>query len=197
MDYQIQTVENDTTFIDLSKSQIKELHDKVFGEAISNPQAIGMIVKLELTYIPFLLFIVLMVTAINTRWNRNYRRVLKASKEMDATAEQIEKVGMLKGQKLNIWDRFFVYLVTWGSSLYLDTMLMASGISTFPWISIPVAAMVIYKKMRLLVKTSSLQGVDDSDIIERFDSIVDKMLLEPLIEGFGNRIKEFFNTIMK
>lgn len=195
MDYQVETVANDTTFIDLSKSQIKELHDKIFGETISSPKAMGMVVKLELTYIPFLLFIIVMVTAINSRWNRNYKRIVEAYEKTDKTEEQTKNLGMLKGQRLNIWDRFFVYFVTWGSSLYIDTMLMASGIFQFPWLSIPVIISVIYKKMKRLAETSSLQGVDDSDIVERFNSIVEKMMVEPLIESIGKRIKNFFNSI--
>ena len=183
----------DTTFIDISERQLKDLHDKIFGEAIINEQAVGMMVKLELTYIPLLLFIIVMVVAINVRWNRSFTRLDKVSKDMNLSEEQLQKIGMLKAQKLNIWDRMFVYLVVWGSALYLDTMLMASGIFDFPFMAIPVAIIIIYKKLQRLVNTSTLQGIDDSDIKKGFDNILNDMILKPMTEGIADKIKKYLS----
>lgn len=187
MDYQVAT---DTTFIDLSKSQIKELHDTIFGETISSEGSIGMIVKLELTYIPFLLFIIVMVTAVNIRWNRAYKKLHKVLEKMEPTEEIKCKMAKLRSQHLNIYDRFFVYLVIWGSSLYLDATLMASGIFEFPWVSIPVIIGVIYKKLKRLVDTSSLLGVDDEDIIRRFESIIDRMIVKPFVDKISDKVRK-------
>ena len=183
----------DTTFIDISERQLKDLHDKIFGEAIINEQAVGMMVKLELTYIPLLLFIIVMVVAINVRWNRNFARLQKVSEDLDLSEEQLQKIGMLKAQKLNIWDRMFVYLVIWGSALYLDTMLIASGIFDFPFLSIPVAIVIVWKKLQRLVNTSTLQGIDDSDIKERLDNILNDMIVKPMTEGLADRIKKYLS----
>ena len=178
----------DTTFIDISERQLKDLHDKIFGEAIINEQAVGMMVKLELTYIPLLLFIIIMVVAINVRWNRSFARLDKVSESMNLSEEQLQKIGMLKAQKLNIWDRMFVYL-----ALYLDTMLIASGIFDFPFLAIPVAIMIVWKKLQRLVNTSTLQGIDDSDIKERFDNILNDMIIKPMTEGLAEKIKKYLS----
>ena len=194
MNFQTRTeMTTDTTFIDISERQLKDLHDKIFGEVIVNEQAVGMMVKLELTYIPLLLFIIIMVVAINVRWNRNFHRLNNVSKDMNLSEEQMQKIGMLKAQKLNIWDRVFVYLVVWGSALYLDTMLMASGIFEFPFLAIPVAVLIVYKKLNRLINTSTLQGVDDSDIKEGFDNILDKMIVQPMTEGLKEKIKKYLS----
>ena len=100
-----------------------------------------------------------------------------------------EKIGMLKAQRVNIWDRLFVYIFIWGSSLYLDTMFMSFGLFQFPWMSMFVIPIVIYKKLKRLVDTSSLQGIDDSDIVEGFDNIIDKMLMKPLLEKLVEMLK--------
>ncbi|MFA6770351.1 MAG: hypothetical protein WCR71_04185, partial [Bacteroidales bacterium] len=82
----------DTTYIDLSKSQIKELHQRVFGETVINEQAVGMFVKLELTYIPFFFFIVIMVLVINTRWKRTYNKIIEAWEKLPDDKERAEKI---------------------------------------------------------------------------------------------------------
>lgn len=190
MDYQ---VEMDTTYIDFSENQIKELHDRVFGETLLNDKAMGILVKLELTYIPFLLFIVIMVTLVNTRWNRTYKRILKISKTKEQTEERSQKMGILKAQKMNIWDRIFVYLVIWFSSLYIDTIMLASGVFTFPWLVIPVIIMVISKKMKILSHTVSLTHIDDQDLFEGFDKILDEMIVKPLVNSVVTKFKNYFN----
>lgn len=190
MDYQ---VEMDTTYIDFSEKQIKELHDRVFGETLLNDKAMGILVKLELTYIPFLLFIVIMVTLVNTRWNRTYKRILKISKTKEQTEERSQKMGILKAQKMNIWDRIFVYLVIWFSSLYIDTIMLASGVFTFPWLVIPVIILVISKKMKILSHTVSLTHIDDQDLFEGFDKILDDMIVKPLVNSVVTKFKNYFN----
>jgi len=187
----------DTTYIDLSKSQIKELHQRVFGETVINEQAVGMFVKLELTYIPFFFFIVIMVLVINTRWKRTYNKIIEAWEKLPDDKERAEKIKVLKEQNVSIADRLIVYLTIWGSSLFLDGMLMFFGIFNFPWISIPVAIGVVYKKLKKLTQTSSLQGIDDSDLLERFDTILNSMVLKPITDGVTNKLREFFNNTAK
>jgi len=186
----------DTTYIDLSKSQIKELHQRVFGETVINEQAVGMFVKLELTYIPFFFFIVIMVLVINTRWKRTYNKIIEAWEKLPDDKERAEKIKVLKEQNVSISDRLIVYLTIWGSSLFLDGMLMFFGIFNFPWISILVAIGVVYKKLKKLTQTSSLQGIDDSDLLERFDTILN-MVLKPITDGVTNKLREFFNNTAK
>ena len=189
--------EKDTTFIDLSKSQIKNLHDEIFGSTIINEGAFTTIVKLELTYIPFLLFIVIMVTAINIRWNKAYTRLEKVAEKADEernSSDFKEKVSKLKVQRINIYDRFFVYLIIWFSSLYIDGMLMFFGVFDFPWLSIPVIITVITKKLKKLISTNTLLGFDDEDIISNFDSILKDMILKPIIESITSKIKTKFNN---
>ena len=195
MDFQIETEQKtDTTFVDLSKNQIKILHDEIFGQTVINKVSMDAIVKLELTYIPFLLFIIIMVTAINMRWNKAFDRVMTIAKQKEQSDETKAKLVELRIQKLNIYDRFFVYLVIWGSSLYIDSILLFSGITPFPYVSIPVIIMVISKKLKLLSKTSSLLGFDDSDIAENFDKILNDMVVTPLIQGVIDKIKNVINN---
>ncbi len=195
MNFQIETEQKpDTTFVDLSKNQIKILHDEIFGETVVNKVSMNAIVKLELTYIPFLLFIIIMVTAINIRWNKAFHRVMTIAKQKEQSDETKAKLVGLRIQKLNIYDRFFVYLVIWGSSLYVDSILLFSGITPFPYVSIPVIIMVISKKLKLLTKTSSLLGFDDSDIAENFDNILNDMVVTPLIQGVIDKIKNVINN---
>ena len=195
MDFQIETEQKtDTTFVDLSKNQIKILHDEIFGQTVINKVSMDAIVKLELTYIPFLLFIIIMVTAINIRWNKAFDRVMTIAKQKEQSDETKAKLVELRIQKLNIYDRFFVYLVIWGSSLYIDSILLFSGISPFPYVSIPVIIMVISKKLKRLSKTSSLLGFDDSDIANNFDKVLNDMVVTPLIQGVVDKIKNVINN---
>lgn len=195
MDFQIETEQKtDTTFVDLSKNQIKILHDEIFGQTVINKVSMDAIVKLELTYIPFLLFIIIMVTAINMRWNKAYKRVMSIAKQKEQSDEAKAKLVELRIQKLNIYDRFFVYLVIWGSSLYIDSILLFSGITPFPYVSIPVVIMVISRKLKVLSKTSSLLGYDDDGIANNFDKILNDMIVTPLIQGVVDKIKSVINN---
>ena len=195
MNFQLETEQKtDTTFVDLSKNQIKLLHDEIFGQTVINKVSMDAIVKLELTYIPFLLFIIIMVTAINLRWNKAYKRVMDVAKKKELTEETKAKLVELKIQKLNIYDRFFVYFVIWGSSLYVDSILLFAGIINFPYVSIPVVIMVISRKLKVLTKTSSLLGYDDDDIANNFDRILNDMIVTPLIQGVIDKIKNVINN---
>ena len=185
-------VETDTTFVDLSKNQIKLLHDEIFGQTVVNKVSMDAIVKLELTYIPFLLFIVIMVTAINMRWNKAYKRVMNIAKREKQSDDTKSKLIELKIQNRNIYDRFFVYFVIWGSSLYVDSILLFAGIINFPYVSIPVIIMVISRKLKVLTKTSSLLGYDDDDIANNFDKILNDMIVTPMIQAVANKIKRIF-----
>ena len=195
MNFQLETEQTtDTTFVDLSKNQIKLLHDEIFGQTVVNKVSMDAIVKLELTYIPFLFFIIIMVTAINLRWNKAYKRVMDVAKKKELTEETKHKLIELKIQKLNIYDRFFVYIVIWGSSLYIDSILLFAGITPFPYVSIPVIIAVISKKLKRLSQTSNLLGYDDSDIAENFDKILSDMIVTPLIQAIADRIRNIINS---
>ena len=187
-------VETDTTFVDLSKNQIKLLHDEIFGQTVVNKVSMDAIVKLELTYIPFLLFIIIMVTAINMRWNKAFHRVMTIAKKNKQSEETKSKLIELKIQNRNIYDRFFVYFVIWGSSLYVDSILLFAGITPFPYVSIPVIIMVISRKLKVLTKTSSLLGYDDEDIANNFDRILNDMIVTPIIQGVINKIKAMIKS---
>lgn len=193
MNFQLETEQTtDTTFVDLSKNQIKLLHDEIFGQTVVNKVSMDAIVKLELTYIPFLLFIIIMVTAINMRWNKAYKRVMNIAKSEKQSDDTKSKLIELKIQNRNIYDRFFVYFVIWGSSLYVDSILLFAGIINFPYVSIPVIIMVISRKLKVLTKTSSLLGYDDDDIANNFDKILNDMIVTPLIQAVVNKIKKLF-----
>ena len=193
MNFQLETEQTtDTTFVDLSKNQIKLLHDQIFGQTVVNKVSMDAIVKLELTYIPFLLFIIIMVTAINLRWNRAYKRVISVAKKSEQSDETKAKLAGLRIQKLNIWDRMFVYFTILLSSFIVDAYLLFSGITPFPYVVIPVIIIVIGKKLKLLTKTSSLLGYDDSDIVDNFDKILNDMIVTPLIQAVVNKIKKLF-----
>lgn len=193
MEYEIAGAAIDTTFVDLSINEIKMLHDKIFGVAITNESFMETVVKLELAYIPFFFLIIILVVAVNYRWNRSFERISNVYETMPENETHSEKFGMLKMQKRNLLDRLFVYLVIWGASLYIDSMMMAFSIFDFPYASIPMVILVIYKKMSILINTSSLIGYDDTDIKVKFDGIIDKMILNPIIDGISARIKSFFN----
>ena len=187
-------VETDTTFVDLSKNQIKLLHDEIFGQTVVNKVSMDAIVKLELTYIPFLLFIIIMVTAINMRWNKAFHRVMTIAKKNKQSEETKAKLIELKIQNRNISDRFFVYFVIWGSSLYVDSILLFAGITPFPYVSIPVIIMVISRKLKVLTKTSSLLGYDDEDIANNFDRILNDMIVVPMIQAVIDKIKRMIKS---
>ena len=195
MNFQLETEQTtDTTFVDLSKNQIKLLHDEIFGQTVVNKVSMDAIVKLELTYIPFLLFIIIMVTAINMRWNKAFHRVMTIAKKNKQSEETKSKLIELKIQNRNIYDRFFVYFVIWGSSLYVDSILLFAGITPFPYVSIPVIIMVISRKLKVLTKTSSLLGYDDEDIANNFDRILNDMIVTPIIQGVINKIKAMIKS---
>ena len=195
MNFQLETEQKtDTTFVDLSKNQIKLLHDEIFGQTIVNKVSMDAIVKLELTYIPFLLFIIIMVTAINMRWNKAYKRVMNIAKQKEQSDETKAKLVELKIQNRNIYDRFFVYFVIWGSSLYVDSILLFAGIINFPYVSIPVVIMVISRKLKVLTKTSSLLGYNDDDIANNFDKILNDMIVVPMIQAVIDKIKRMINN---
>lgn len=184
----------DTTYIDLSVNQIKSLHEEIFGKAIRSEKTIENVVKLEIAYLPFLIFIIIAVISINTRWNRAYQNIKRIADKMNLSEQTEQRLREMEYKKLDIPDRLFVYLTLWAFSAYIDWTMMTAGIFEFPWLSIPVIILVINKKLRRLAKTSALMKVDDDDIAKHLEEILNQMIITPFLESVQNKITNFLKT---
>lgn len=180
---------NDTIYYQINKKDLKALYGQVFGEMIDERSAKDHI-TLTLTYVPLVLVFTLLITLVNVRWNRAYKRIKDNEPVADLSDEDKENIKKLDLQFYKIPDRIFFYTVIWIVSAIFDTLMVLNGIFDIPWAAIFASIFTISKVIARLVGGSTLMGVDDSDLVENYGKHIRSMLVDSITDKIKNLIKE-------
>lgn len=178
----------DTVFYQVPEKDLKILYEQAFGEMINADSARDHLI-LTLTYVPLILIFILLITLVNIRWNKAYRRLKSKQNEVELSEKDKENIQKLDLQYYKVPDRIFVYTVIWLVSAIFDTLLITFDIFDTPWMAILAAGYSISKIIERLIGGSTLMGVDDSDIIENYGKYVQKMIVDSIPDRIKNLIK--------
>lgn len=180
---------NDTIYYQINKKDLKALYGQVFGEMIDERSAKDHI-TLTITYVPLVLVFTLLITLVNVRWNRAYKRIKGKEPVADLSDEDKENIKKLDLQFYKIPDRIFFYAVIWIVSAIFDTLMVLNDIFDIPWAAIFASIFTISKVIARLVGGSTLMGVDDSDLVENYGKHIRSMLVDSITDKIKNLIKE-------
>jgi hypothetical protein len=178
----------DTVFYQVPEKDLKILYEQAFGEMINADSARDHLI-LTLTYVPLILIFILLITLVNIRWNKAYRRLKSKQSEVELSEKDKENIQKLDLQYYKVPDRIFVYTVIWLVAAIFDTLLITFDIFDTPWMAILAAGYSINKIIERLIGGSTLMGVDDSDIIENYGKYVQKMIVDSIPDRIKNLIK--------
>ena len=180
---------NDTIYYQINKKDLKALYGQVFGEMIDERSAKDHI-TLTITYVPLVLVFTLLITLVNVRWNRAYKRIKDKEPVADLSDEDKKNIKKLDLQFYKIPDRIFFYTVIWIVSAIFDTLMVLNDIFDIPWAAIFASIFTISKVIARLVGGSTLMGVDDSDLVENYGKHIRSMLVDSITDKIKNLIKE-------
>lgn len=178
----------DTVFYQVPEKDLKILYEQAFGEMINADSARDHLI-LTFTYVPLTLIFILLITLVNMRWNKAYKRLKSKQNEVELSEKDKENIQKLDLQYYKVPDRIFVYTVIWLVSAIFDTLLITFDIFDTPWMAILAAGYSINKIIERLIGGSTLMGVDDSDIIENYGKYVQKMIVDSIPDRIKNLIK--------
>ncbi len=179
---------SDTVFYQINKTDLKTLYEQAFGNMIDEEAAKDHL-TLTLTYIPLFLVFALLISLVNARWNKAYRRIKEKQHLADLSEEDKENIKKLDLQYYKIPDRIFFYSVIWVLSAIFDTLMVLNDIFDVPWAAILASVFTISKVITRLVGGSTLMGINDSDLIENYGEYIRKMLVDKIAE----KIKTILN----
>ena len=184
--------DNDTVYVDMQAQTIKKYYTEIFGdtaqEMFTAKDTIKNHVLLFSIYVSLFIFITVTVSIVNVMWNKTYIKLKQTWKNIEPTQKRIIAMSKLSMQKYSIWDRLFIYWFLWFSALSMDAILITSGIVSFPYLAIPLLAMVIKNVIKRLANTYKLKGYNDTDLINNFDVVIKHMIVDPIIKSVTNRI---------
>lgn len=180
---------NDTIYYQINKKDLKALYGQVFGEMIDERSAKDHI-TLTITYVPLVLVFTLLITLVNVRWNRAYKRVKDKKPVADLSDEDKENIKKLDLQFYKVPDRIFFYLVVWLLSAIFDTLMLLNDIFDVPWGAILASMYTITKVIARLVGGSTLMGVNDSDLVKHYGQYIKSMIVDSITDKIKNLIKE-------
>lgn len=179
----------DTVFYQINKKDLKTLYEQAFGDMIDERAAKDHLV-LTFTYVPLILIFTLLITMVNVRWNRAYKRIKDKQADAYLSEEDKENIKKLDLQYYEIPDRIFFYSVIWILAAILDTLMVLNDIFDVPWAAILATAITISKVIIRLVGGSTLKGIDDNDLIENYGKHIRSMLVDSIAE----KIKTLINA---
>ncbi|HAR38559.1 MAG: hypothetical protein A2W86_11885 [Bacteroidetes bacterium GWD2_45_23] len=184
-------ITTDTIYYQINKKDLKALYSQAFGEMIDEKSAKEHI-TLTLTYIPLALIFTILITLVNVRWNRAYKRLKEKEPvvEDSLTEEDRENIKKLDLQYYRVPDRIFFYAIIWVLSAIFDTLMVLNDIFDVPWAAILASVFTITKVITRLVGGSTLMGINDNDLIENYGNYIRKMLVDSIVEKVKNLIKE-------
>ncbi len=178
----------DTVFYQINKKDLKTLYEQAFGDMIDEDSAKDQLV-LTFTYIPLILIFTLLISLVNVRWNRAYRRLKSKQDDASLTEEDMVNIRKLDLQYYEIPDRIFFYLVVWVVAAILDTLIILNGILEVPWLAISAACFTAWRVFVRLVGGSTLRGIDDNDLLENYGKHIKGMLFDGIIDKIKGSIK--------
>ncbi|HBT84784.1 MAG TPA: hypothetical protein DEB12_02610 [Porphyromonadaceae bacterium] len=182
---------SDTVYYQINKKDLKALYGQVFGEMIDEKSAKDHI-SLTITYVPLAFIFTILITMVNVRWNRAYKRLKDHEPvvETSLTEEDRENIKKLDLQYYRVPDRIFFYLVIWALSAIFDALMVLNNIFDVPWGAILASISTTAKVITRLVGGSTLMGVNDSDLIENYGKYIKNMLVDSIADKVKNIIKE-------
>lgn len=181
---------SDTVYYRINKKDLRILYEQAFGEMV-RPEVAQDHLVLGFTYIPLTLIFLIVITGVNLRWNRGYRRLKLAQESLDGmSAETKQYIAKLDLRHYQIWDRIKYYLTIWVMAGLFDTMMMLNDLLNIPLAALAACTYSIYKVIVRLVGGSALTGVNDQDLINGFNSYVKKMVINVVVENMTKIINK-------
>ena len=179
----------DTIYYQINKKDLKTLYGQVFDDMVNEDSAKDHI-TLTVTYIPLILIFSILITSVNLRWNKAYKRIKEKEPSADLSEEDKENIKKLDLQYYRIPDRIFFYLVVWVLSGVFDTLMVLNDIFEVPWAAILASLFTISKVMIRLIGGSTLMGINDNDLIENYGKYIRSMLVDSIADKIKNLIKD-------
>lgn len=179
----------DTIYYQINKKDLKTLYGQVFDDMVNEDSAKDHI-TLTVTYIPLILIFSILITSVNLRWNKAYKRIKEKEPSADLSEEDKENIKKLDLQYYRIPDRIFFYLVVWVLSGIFDTLMVLNDIFEVPWAAILASLFTISKVMARLIGGSTLMGINDNDLIENYGKYIRSMLVDSIADKIKNLIKD-------
>lgn len=179
----------DTIYYQINKKDLKTLYGQVFDDMVNEDSAKDHI-TLTVTYIPLILIFSILITSVNLRWNKAYKRIKEKEPSADLSDEDKENIKKLDLQYYRIPDRIFFYLVVWVLSGIFDTLMVLNDIFEVPWAAILASLFTMSKVMIRLIGGSTLMGINDNDLIENYGKYIRSMLVDSIADKIKNLIKD-------
>ena len=180
---------SDTVYYQINRKDLKTLYEQAFGDMINEKSAKDHII-LTVTYVPLVLIFTLLISLVNMRWNKAYKRIKDKESIADLSDEDKENIKKLDLQFYKVPDRIFFYMVVWLLSAIFDTLMLLNDIFDVPWGAILASIYTITKVIARLVGGSTLMGVNDSDLVKHYGKYIKSMLVDSISEKIKNLIKE-------
>ena len=179
---------SDTIYYQINKADLRILYEQAFGNMIDQNVAKDQLV-LTFTYVPLILIFSVLITLVNIRWNRAYKKIKEKQPIADLSETDKENIAKLDLQYYRIPSRIFFYLVVWIVAAVFDSLFVLTGILEVPWAALAATVFTISKVLIRLVGGSTLMGIDDSDLIENYGKYIKGLL----INSIGSKIKNLIN----
>lgn len=179
----------DTIYYQINKKDLKTLYGQVFDDMVNEDSAKDHI-TLTVTYIPLIIIFSILITSVNLRWNKAYKRIKEKEPSIDLSEEDKQNIKKLDLQYYRIPDRIFFYLVVWVLSGIFDTLMVLNDIFEVPWAAILASLFTISKVMIRLIGGSTLMGINDNDLIENYGKYIRSMLVDSIADKIKNLIKD-------
>lgn len=180
---------SDTIYYQINKKDLKTLYGQVFGEMIDEKSAKDHI-TLTVTYMPLVLIFTLLISLVNMRWNKAYKRIKAKEPIADLSDEDKENIKKLDLQFYKVPDRIFFYMVVWSLSAIFDSLMVLNDIFDIPWGAILASIYTMTKVIARLVGGSTLMGINDSDLVKNYGKYIKSMLVDSITDKIKNIIKE-------
>ncbi len=177
-------ISSDTVYYQIDKSDLKILYEQAFGEMM-NKQSAKDHLTLFITYVPLTLIFVLLITLVNIRWNRAYKRLKNKESEVVLDEEDKKNIKKLDLRFYSISDRLFFYIIIWISSAIFDSIMLLNNILQIPFAAIFSSLFILYEIITRLVEGSTLMGINDTDLIKNYSKYIKGMLRDKLEKLFN------------
>lgn len=179
---------SDTVFYQINKSDLRLLYQQAFGDMIDETSARDHLM-LTFTYVPLVLIFTILISVVNMRWNRAYRRIKDKEAALDLSETDRQNIDKLDLQYYRVPGRILFYLVVWIVAAVFDTLIILNDILQVPWAAVGAAVFTMTRILLRLVDGSTLMGIDDSDLMKNYVKPIKTMLGESI----ANKIKRFIN----
>lgn len=179
---------SDTVFYQINKSDLRLLYQQAFGDMIDEKSARDHLM-LTFTYVPLVLIFTILISIVNIRWNKAYKRIKDKEAALDLSETDRQNIYKLDLQYYRVPGRILFYLVVWIVAAIFDTLIILNDILQVPWAAVVAAIFTMTRILLRLVDGSTLMGIDDSDLMKNYVKPIKSMLGESI----ANKIKRFIN----